>query len=74
MYSILVLGLVPGTNIQISFWTWLILMLSLPFLAPRLKVWLREPVRQVVELGKAPTPHVPQDASQLHSRLQRSAR
>ena len=29
MYSILVLGLVPGTNIQINFWVWVILMIGL---------------------------------------------
>jgi hypothetical protein len=29
MYSILVLGLIPGTNIQINFWVWIILMIGL---------------------------------------------
>lgn len=29
MYTFLVLGLIPGTNIQIGFWAWLIIMLAL---------------------------------------------
>ncbi|HET7060071.1 MAG TPA: hypothetical protein VFH99_01995 [Candidatus Saccharimonadales bacterium] len=29
MYSFLVLGLVPGTNIQIGFWTWIIIIIGL---------------------------------------------
>lgn len=70
MYSILVLGLIPGTNIQISFWVWVAVMVLLPVAAPRLKA----PLLQFLEIGKAPTPHVPQHASQLHRRLQRTAR
>ncbi len=31
MYDLLVLGLIPGTNITISFQAWLILMACLPF-------------------------------------------
>lgn len=27
MYSFLVLGLIPGTNIQIGFWSWIIITL-----------------------------------------------
>lgn len=29
MYSFLVLGIIPGTNIQIGFWAWIILMAGL---------------------------------------------
>jgi hypothetical protein len=29
MYTFLVLGLIPGTNIQVSFWVWIILMIGL---------------------------------------------
>lgn len=29
MYSLLVLGLIPGTNIQIGFWAWVGLMICL---------------------------------------------
>ncbi|HVV67052.1 MAG TPA: hypothetical protein VHB72_03205 [Candidatus Saccharimonadales bacterium] len=28
MYTFLVLGLIPGTNIQIGFWAWLIIMIA----------------------------------------------
>lgn len=70
MYSFLVLGLIPGTNIQLSFQAWLVVMATLPFVASRLKA----PVRELIELGKAPTPHLPQHASHLHHRLQRTAR
>lgn len=74
MYSILVLGLIPGTDIQISFWTWVVIMLGLPLAAFRFKAHLKVPVSQFIELGKAPTPHVAQPASHLHHRLQRKAR
>jgi hypothetical protein len=37
MYTFLVLGLIPGTNIQIGFWTWIILMVGLSIIAYRLK-------------------------------------
>ncbi|HUY85285.1 MAG TPA: hypothetical protein VMU97_02095 [Candidatus Dormibacteraeota bacterium] len=70
MYSFLVLGIIPGTNIQLSLQAWLVIIAVLPFVAPRLKA----PVRELIELGKAPTPHLPQHASQLHHRLQRTAR
>lgn len=29
MYTFLVLGLIPGTNIQIGFWAWVIIMVAL---------------------------------------------
>lgn len=28
MYTFLVLGLIPGTDIQISFWAWIIIMIA----------------------------------------------
>ncbi len=37
MYSFLVLGLIPGTNIQIGFWTWIVLMLVLAIAFKRYK-------------------------------------
>lgn len=37
MYSFLVLGLVPGTNIQIGFWTSIVLMLALAVVFKRYK-------------------------------------
>lgn len=70
MYSLLVLGIIPGTNIQLSFQAWLAVAVAVAFAWPKLKA----PVLELVELGKAPTPHVPQHASELHRRLQRTAR
>lgn len=41
MYSLLVLGLVPGTNIQISFQAWLVLAIIAAFIGPRVWQYLR---------------------------------
>lgn len=70
MYSFLVLGLIPGTNIQISFQAWLVIM---PLLAVFLFM-LRVPLRRIIELGKATAPHEAIDANLLHHRLQHTAR
>ena len=37
MYTFLVLGLIPGTNIQISFWAWIIIMVLVTLGAYRLR-------------------------------------
>ena len=37
MYTFLVLGLIPGTNIQIGFWAWIIFMAGLAVVVYRLK-------------------------------------
>jgi hypothetical protein len=71
MYSILVLGLIPGTNIQISFQAWLAILAVLTLLAPFLKRY----VSRLVKFGKETAasyeaPH----ASLLHHRQQRTAR
>ena len=66
MYSVLVLGLIPGTNIQISFWAWLVIIAILPFLARRFKAPLLKHFQAFIELGKAPTPRLPLPASSLH--------
>ncbi len=70
MYSFLVLGLIPGTNIQISFQAWLVIMPVLLVSA----VLLRSPLRKLIELGKAAAPHEAMDANLLHHRLQHTAR
>jgi hypothetical protein len=70
MYSLLVLGLIPGTNIQLSFWAWLIIMPLLAVLGLLLKPY----IRHLVEWGKAVPPRLPLSASQLHRRLQLTAR
>lgn len=75
MYSLLVLGLIPGTNISISFQAWIILMLGLAIafkfyrrrVLEYLAMWWRslegiEDTRRVVH------------ASQLHRRLHLTAR
>lgn len=37
MYTFLVLGLIPGTNIQINFYAWVIIMIGLAISAHRLR-------------------------------------
>jgi hypothetical protein len=37
MYTFLVLGLIPGTNIQINFWAWIVIVIGAAFVAHRLK-------------------------------------
>jgi len=71
MYSILVLGLIPGTNIQISFKAWLIIVAGLLVLAPVLIVSLK----RLIAFGKANTSYPqPLHANLLHHRLQHTAR
>lgn len=71
MYSILVLGLIPGTNIQISFKAWLVIMAVLLVLAPLLRI----PLKRLIEFGKANVPYQqPLHASLVHHRLQHTAR
>jgi hypothetical protein len=70
MYTFLVLGLIPGTNIQISFQAWLVIMAVLPFAVRG----LRSPMRRLLELGKAAEPRLPLPASQVHQRIRPAAR
>jgi len=65
MYTFLVLGLIPGTNVQITFQAWLAIMAVLPFVA----ILAKSPVHRLLELGKAAEPRLPLPASQLHRRL-----
>ena len=70
MNSFLVLGLVPGTNLQITFQDWLD-MLQLAIAASGL-AWLYFQHRQFFDelvIDRRPLP-----ASQLHQRLMNSAR
>lgn len=60
MYSFLVLGLVPGTNIQINFNTWLY-ALSAAFLSYGI-------YRRMHTLGSVSVVRQPLYASQLHNR------
>ena len=70
MYSFLVLGLVPGTNIQLSFQAWLVVMAVLLLLAPLIKILLK----RLIEFGKASAPSQPLHANLVHHRLQHTAR
>ena len=65
MYSFIVLGIIPGTDIQINFQIWLDAMVGLVLLA--LIAWLVMPKRSI----KTDTfmPRTPLHASQLHFRI-----
>lgn len=69
MYSFLVLGLIPGTDIQINFWVWIILMIGLVFAAHRLKPRV---INYVVnwwhQFDDETTDRQPLHANQLHLR------
>ncbi len=64
MYSFLVLGRVPGTNLQISFQNWLVLAAVLAFAAIviKLQITFRS------EAYATATSRVPLHASRLHQR------
>jgi hypothetical protein len=70
MYSFLVLGIIPGTNIQISFQAWLVMLALSPFAGLALKPRLLH----MLEWGVAAQSHSPLHASQLHHRIQPTAR
>jgi len=63
MYSILVLGLIPGTHIQISFLAWLVAA-AIAILLVGI-VWLEHKHRQN---GLVLSAHYPKHANQLHQR------
>jgi hypothetical protein len=65
MYAFLVLGLIPGTNIQISFQAWLfiapVLLVAAIILRPRALQWWHK-------FGEDQASRRPLHASQLHLR------
>ncbi len=69
MYTFLVLGIIPGTNIAISFQAWLVItaVLSVLLLAVL-------PLRQLLSAGQARVARMPLPASQLHLRIRPTAR
>lgn len=76
MYSFLVLGLIPGTNIQIDFWAWIILMAGLIIITTLFK---QHAIRLVANWWHrfdeaAGAGRRPLHASQLHQRLHQMAR
>jgi hypothetical protein len=67
MQTFLVLGLIPGTNTQITFRVWLnCLGLFVVFLC---SAWLHS-VRKRASLSSFPLARIPLPASQLHRRVQ----
>lgn len=67
MYSLIVLGQIPGTNISLSFEAWIILMALMAVVGFR----LRPKIKQIFEEFKgATTPKHGIHASQLHQRAQ----
>ncbi len=70
MYSFLVLGLIPGTNIQLSFQAWLGLMLVLIVCARVFRAQISQAWHNLIDVP----PDVGLDASQLHIRQLPSAR
>jgi len=69
MYSLLVLGIIPGTDVAISFQAWLIILAMLGLLL----VIFRSPLHQAWESGKQAA-RLPLPASQLHLRIRQTVR
>ena len=69
MQAFIVLGLIPGTNIQINFLVWLILFMVAVF---GIVVAFRNYYQQVRELAKLANAKTSQPANLYHTRLQRS--
>jgi hypothetical protein len=69
MYSFLVLGLIPGTDIQINFWAWIVIMIGLLYaghrLRPRLTAYIS---RWWHQFDDSDTLRQPLHANQLHLR------
>jgi hypothetical protein len=67
MYSFLVLGFIPGTNIQISFVAWLVMLVGSPLAV--LAFALRHRLQRAARL-QALSLRRPLYASQLHQQAQ----
>ena len=72
MYSFIVLGLIPGTNIQISFELWLQIVAGLTtyILLSIFAVWTYRFFRLTNQLLAPAKTRLPLYASQLHQRVQ----
>ncbi len=68
MYSLLVLGLIPGTNISISFQAWLMLVAALLLSHPAYQLYQRHQSLVAIPVRR------PLPASRLHSRLHPTVR
>ncbi len=69
MDNVLVLGLIPGTNIAISFQVWIALGMALLTVTPARRIYVH---RQLAIIRSAM--RQPMHASQLHRRLNLTAR
>lgn len=65
MYNFLVLGLVPGTDIQITFEMWLDIVIAIIMAVVVVKAG-RQLLNLTSTLPEASTVRLPLDASQLH--------
>jgi len=70
MYSVLVLGLIPGTDIQISFQAWLATITLLPLVVMAVRLL----IRSLSAMQRGFESRLPLHASQLHHRLHQTAR
>ncbi len=71
MYTFLVLGLIPGTNIQIGFWGWIIIMGISVIVYRRYKAHIRQHVGNwwhQFDDDLENVPHEPLHANRLHLR------
>jgi divalent metal cation (Fe/Co/Zn/Cd) transporter len=69
MYSFLVLGIIPGTDVAISFQAWLIILAGLTVSAMIFQSLLRHIWESANRAVRLPLP-----ASQLHQRIRPTAR
>ncbi|HVV26311.1 MAG TPA: hypothetical protein VHC21_04790 [Candidatus Saccharimonadales bacterium] len=68
MYTFLVLGLIPGTNIQINFYAWIIIMIGLGISAYRLRPRVVRYLSNWWHQFDEAEPRQPLHANQLHLR------
>lgn len=72
MYTFLVLGLIPGTNIQINFYAWIVIMLGLAAAIYKFRVRIARVLHELWRELEGAEPRRPQPlhASRLHLRGQ----
>ncbi len=70
MYNVIVLGFVPGTNVQISFQAWLAITIGLPVLF----LISRSLIQWLASVRHASFVRLPLPANQLHLRIRQTAR